>query len=154
MKKKFFTEKRIELLIRFWAAGSVYFFLGWGTGLGLGSILDFIFLLGIVMAVVEMFIVNPIIKHMLNVKTSAGYLDTSVLSKVKYRLIYILKTIFLMTVVAAVYSLLNIAAIIIFSLPENTVAVPGEPILFGVLYVAAHQLLERLTNNIKEKMKV
>lgn len=153
MKKKFLTEKRIELLIRFWGAGAVYFFVGWGTGLGLGSPLDFILLLGLAMAILEMFAVNPIIKRALNVKSTGGYLDTSVFSKVRFRLLYVLKTIGLMAVVAVIYNLVNQGAVLLFSLPKETLVLPGEPILFGVFYTAVFKVFEDLKENISYKMK-
>jgi hypothetical protein len=153
LKKKFFTDKRIELLIRFWAAGAVYFFIGWGTGLGTGPTVDFIFILGLVMAIVEMFVVNPVIKYMLNVKSTTGYLDTSVLSKVKYRLSYIFRTILIMAVVAAIYGIINNGATVLFSLPDETVILPGEPIVFSLFYLLVFKLLDNLIINIKRKMK-
>ena len=153
MRKKFLTDKRIELFIRFWAAGAVYFFIGWGTGVGLGSVLDFIFVLGIVMAVVEMFVVNPVIRLMLHTKSEIGYLDTTVLSKVKYRLLYIFKTMIIMAVVIAIYEITNRGTISLLGLPSESVVLPGEPILFGIFYIATENLFNNFINNIKVKMK-
>ncbi len=153
MRKKFLTDKRIELFIRFWAAGAVYFFIGWGTGVGLGSVLDFIFVLGIVMAVVEMFVVNPVIRLMLHTKSEIGYLDTTVLSKVKYRLLYIFKTMIIMAVVIAIYEIINRGTISLLGLPSESVVLPGEPILFGIFYIATENLFNNFINNIKVKMK-
>lgn len=153
MRKKFLTDKRIELFIRFWAAGAVYFFIGWGTGVGLGSVLDFIFVLGIVMAIVEMFVVNPIIRLMLHTKSVTRYMDTTIFNKVKYRLLYILKTMFIMSIVTAIYEIINRGTISLLGLPSETVVLPGEPILFGVFYIITVRLLNTFINNIKDKMK-
>ena len=151
MKKKFLTDGRIELLIRFWSAGAVYLFIGWGTGLGQGSFIDFILVLGIVMAVFEMLAVNPLLRRMLKLKTGAGYLDTSILQKVAKRLGYVFKTILIMTIVAILYMLMNQIAVTLFQLSQDTVAVPGEPILFGLFYTIVFKLLEAIGQNIKRK---
>ena len=124
-----------------------------GTGVGLGSVLDFIFVLGIVMAVVEMFVVNPVIRLMLHTKSEIGYLDTTVLSKVKYRLLYIFKTMIIMAVVIAIYEIINRGTISLLGLPSESVVLPGEPILFGIFYIATENLFNNFINNIKVKMK-
>ena len=153
MRKRFFTEKRIEILLRFWAAGAVYYFIGWGTGLGTGSVKDFILMLGLVMAILEILIVNPIIRNMLNLESVTEYHGTTLWSKVLYNLLYILKAIAIMAVVAAVYSVINKSAILLFSLPEDAVFLPGEPILFGIFYLAVFKLSDGLIKNIIQKAR-
>ncbi|MDF2473142.1 MAG: hypothetical protein K0R21_924 [Anaerocolumna sp.] len=153
MKKKFFTDRRIESIIRFWAAGAVYFFIGWGTQIGSNSYLDFIFYLGVAMAVFEMFVVNPVIRLMLNVRTTGQYMDVPILKKVLYRLGYVFKTVVIMLVVSAIYNIINQIATLVLSLPEKTTVIPGEPILFGIFYLVVYRLLEGFLNNIKYKMK-
>ncbi len=153
MRKKFFTDKRIESIIRFWAAGAVYYFIGWGTTLGQNGYLDFIFSLGLVMAIFEMAVVNPIVKHMLNVRKTISYIDVPILKRVIYRLGYVFKTIFIMIVVSAIYSIINQAAILILSLSKDTTILAGEPIIFGLIYFIVYRLLDDLLYNIKYKMK-
>jgi hypothetical protein len=151
LKKKFFTDRRIELIIRFWSAGAVYLFVGWGTGLGQGSLIDFIFILGTIMAIFEMFVVNPLIRRMLNVKSTTNYLDTTIGNKVLNRLGHIFKTIFIMAIVATIYIVINQMAAILFNLSKETVAVPGEPILFGLFYLMVYKLIEAIRQNLKKK---
>lgn len=151
--KKFFTDKRIEILIRFWAAGALFYFIGWGTGLGLGSTLDFILVLGVFMGLIEMLIVNPIVRHMLNVKSNKKYLDTTILDKVKNRLIVIFKNIFIMLIIEALYNIINKSFIILGNLPDETIVLPGEPILFGIFYLIIYELIKAITNNVHNKMK-
>jgi hypothetical protein len=153
LKKKFFTDRRIESIIRFWAAGAIYFFIGWGTGLGSNSYLDFIFYLGVAMAVFDMFVVNPVIRLMLNVRTTGHYTDVPIHKKVLYRLGYVLKTVIIMLVVSSIYNIINQIAILILDLPDDTTVFPGEPILFGIFYLVVYRLLEGFLNNIKYNMK-
>jgi len=151
LKKKFFTDRRIELILRFWSAGAVYLFIGWGTGLGQGSWIDFIFILGTIMAIFEMLVVNPLIRRMLNVKRTTNYLATTIGKKVLNRLGHIFKTILIMAIVATIYIVINQIAAILFNLSKETVAVTGEPILFGLFYLIVYKLLEAIGQNLKKK---
>ena len=64
----FFTERRIALIMRWWAAGAVYFFFGWGTNLGnQSSLIDFVFSLGVAMGLLNMVVVHPVLKMAFNI---------------------------------------------------------------------------------------
>ncbi len=48
--RKYLTDRNISLIIRWWAAGAVYFFIGWGTFLSTQqTLIDFVVILGLVM---------------------------------------------------------------------------------------------------------
>lgn len=152
MKKKVFTEKRIETIIRFWFTGAVFFFIGWGTGIAQASIYDYVFFLGLSIAIVEMFIVGPVIRLALNVEGTNRNKEKNVFKRVIKRLGHILQAIFLVALVATVYTIINQSIVGLFGLPVETVVLPAEPILFGILYVTFFRLLESLKKNFKQKL--
>ena len=66
--QKIFTDRTLSLIARWWAAGAVYFFIGWGTNLGRQeSIIDFVFFLGLAMGIFNAFIVNPALNMFFNI---------------------------------------------------------------------------------------
>lgn len=149
--KKLLTDERIALIIRWWAAGAIYFFIGWGTGLGKqGSAIDFIFFLGLSIGIMNILIINPVFQKMFNLKSNKKYTDTSTLEKVKMRLGEIFKSMINVLFIVYTYSLINILLINIFSLSREAVPLPGEPITFGILYVVIFTLFERLISFFKK----
>lgn len=144
-KKKIFTEERIVLIIRWWVAGAIYFFIGWGTGLGnKTSPIDLVFFLGLGLGLVNSFVLNPVLNKMFNLKTNKNYMDISVIEKAKIRLIEILKAMFIVLMMFYCYGFINRTLIQIFDLSSESVPFPGEPITFGILYVILFVLLEKI----------
>ncbi|GKX29421.1 hypothetical protein SH1V18_19010 [Vallitalea longa] len=135
-RKKFFTDERLEYLIRWWSVGAVYFFVGWGTGLGnqVGTV-DFIFFLGLGIGVFNIAVINPLIRKMLNVRSNKRYNETTVFNKVLTRLKEIFKSMLIVLIMVYVYSLINQLLIKVLSLSPSQVPFPGEPITFGIIYV-------------------
>lgn len=150
--KSFFTDKKIALLIRWWSVGAIYFFIGWGTNLGQTSMIDYVFFLGLGIALFNMFVVNPIIKHMLNVLPRKAYGEQTLAEKVGYRLSEVLKAVFIVTLIMFVYNIINIVLIQAMGLSPSSVPFPGEPITFGILYVLIWSLLDSLIRNVREKV--
>jgi hypothetical protein len=144
-KKKIFTDERIVLIIRWWVAGAIYFFIGWGTSLGYnGNIIDLVFFLGLTIGVVNSFVLNPILNKMFNLKTSKKYMEISVISKVKSRLAEIFKGMLIVLMMVYCYAFINTLLINLFNLPANSIPLPGEPITFGILYTLLFVLLEKI----------
>lgn len=153
-KRKFFTDDVLARIFRWWAASAMYFFVGWGTSVGFQStVIDFVFFLGIAIAVFEMFVVNPVVNSMFSLKNPIRYDDTSIMKKVLYRLKYIGKTIIVIVFVVITYDIINFSAIIIFNLPQETVFLAGEPILFGIFYMVYYSLIKGIGLNIARRMK-
>lgn len=153
-KKKFFTDDVLARIFRWWAASAMYFFVGWGTGVGYQStVIDFVFFLGVAIAVFEMFVVNPVVNSMFNLKNPIKFSDKAIMKKVLYRLKYIARTIIIVIFVVITYDIINFSAIILFNLPEETVMLAGEPILFGIFYMIYYTLIIGLGLSIKRRMK-
>lgn len=152
-KRKIFTDERIALIIRWWVAGAIYFFIGWGTGLGNKTdLLDFIFFLGLAIGLINSFILNPILNKMFNLKSSKKYLEIGVMQKIKSRLFEIIKAMIIVMMMVYVYAFINISLINTFNLPSESIPLPGEPITFGIIYVVLFVIIEKLIEIFTKKL--
>lgn len=150
--QKYITDRNISLVIRWWAAGAVYFFVGWGTSLGNQQfIIDFVFFLGLIMGVFNILIINPGLRLMFNIGTSRPAHENTPIQRVSDYLVELLKNIFIMLMIAFIYIGINSAARYLFNLPPEAIVLPGEPILFGVFYVFIFWLIELITMRIKKR---
>ena len=153
-KKRFFTEERLAGIIRWWSAAAVYFFVGWGTGLGAqSSIIDFVFFLGLGVAISEMFVVMPIIRNMFNTREGFYWRQKSLWEKVGTRLLVFLRSIALMMLIVVTYDVINIMAIRLLALDPEKVFLPGEPILFGLFYIGYYTLFTGMLRRFKDRTK-
>lgn len=151
--KRFFTEKRIILIIRWWVAGAVYFFIGWGTNLGANTnIIDFVFVLSVSLGLVNSFLLNPIIAKMFNTPMSKKYLEMTLVEKLSRRFKDIAQSVIIVIIMIYVYVLINVALISIFKLPNTSVPFPGEPITFGIIYILLYMFTERSKKFIIEEI--
>ncbi|QUI24666.1 hypothetical protein HZI73_21225 [Vallitalea pronyensis] len=151
-RKKFLTENRLALLIRWWVAGAMYFFVGWGTGLGnQSSVIDFIFFLGLSLGVMNMLIVNPILRRTFNLDSNRYYLDSTVGQKVRMRLSEIFKSMLIVFIMVYIYAMINSLLIQLLSLSEQSIPLPGEPITFGIMYTVLYWLIEQVIKRLKDK---
>ncbi len=152
--RAFFTDYRISLMMRWWAAGAVYFFIGWGTSVGNQSnILDFVFALGVVMGIFNMLIVNPALRMAFNIVPLNRPKTYAVSQRISDYLVEIIKNILIMFVIALIYIGLNSLINVLFGLPSATITIPGEPILFGVFYVLVWLLFEQVKGKAVERWK-
>lgn len=153
-KKRFFTEERFAGIIRWWSAAAVYFFIGWGTGLGAqNSIIDFVFFLGLGIGIIEMFVVMPIIRNMFNTREGFYWRQKSLWQKVGERLKVFVRSLLIMILIVLTYDVINIAAIRLLALEADQVFLPGEPIIFGLFYIGFYTLITGMIGRIKDRTK-
>ena len=154
--RAFFTDRRIALIIRWLAAGAIYFCLGWGTSLGTqAAIIDFVFWLGTAMGMFNMLIVNPVLRMGFNIgpdsrNTRGSY---SLSQRVSDYLVEIIKNVVIMFIVALIYVGINSAINLAFNLPADNISLPGEPILFGVFYVLVWVLFGWVTRRVVDSFQ-
>jgi hypothetical protein len=152
--QKVFTDRTISLIIRWWAAGAVYFFIGWGTSLGRqDSLIDFVFFLGLVMGLFNAFIINPSLKMVFNIMPTRPPRENTNWQRMSDYFVELIKNIFIMFIVAMIYVAINSTIIRLRDLPSDAVPLPGEPILFGLFYVFVFVLLEWLTNKTRREIQ-
>lgn len=151
-------EKIIEALIRWWGAGAVYFFIGWGTGLGSQSdAFDFIFILGVVAGLVTIVVLDPLIYGMLDIERKDGklynkkYFERTIFQNVFVRSAEIIKAIVIVIGVFLTYNLINIALIHLLDVSDTSIPLPGEPITFGIFYILFYYLIRYIIRLIKHK---
>ncbi|MCG8572799.1 MAG: hypothetical protein MJB14_21920 [Spirochaetes bacterium] len=140
--KKLSKKTLVTFFIRWWSAGAVYFFIGWGTQLGnksSSSSVDFIFFLGLGLGLFFSFIVNPVIKMLYQVEWMQSYGEFGFLKKILFRLGAVVLANIIVLLVHMFYWFIHAVAIRLFHLPGETVILPGEPILFGLIYTLFYQ---------------
>ena len=146
----FFTDQRTAMLIRWWVAGAVYFYVGWGTSVG-QSMIDLVFTLGLMMGLFNILILNPSLRMVFNIgpKKRPQYENTFA-QRLSDHLVELLKTLFIVFNVATIYQVINRTIIAVRDLPADSLPFPGEPIMFGIFYVFVFWYLELLINSIKK----
>ena len=149
--QKIFTDRTLSLIARWWAAGAVYFFIGWGTNLGRQeSIIDFVFILGLVMGLFNALILNPALRMFFNIRPTRPPSENTNWQRMSDYFVEIIKNIFIVFIVALIYIWINRGLISLFDLSSDAVPLPGEPILFGLFYVLVYVLLEWIVRKIGE----
>lgn len=147
--QKVFTDQTLSLIIRWWAAGAVYFFIGWGTSLGRqDSMIDFVFFLGLTMGMFNAFIINPSLKMVFNIRSTRPPRENTNWQRMSDYFVELIKNVFIMFIVAMIYVAINSAIIRLRDLSTDAVPLPGEPILFGVFYVIVFVLLGAITKRV------
>lgn len=137
-KTSFFSKIPLKVripLIKWWFMGAIYYFVGWGLPQFRSSGIDTIFILGLIIGLVNITVLQYIIKE-LSVSPDVYNIYLSIRNKSVLRgLISVIYGWIIAALIATTYELLNRLFIIVFSLKENTVSIGVEPILFGILYV-------------------
>ena len=148
--RAFFTNQRSAMIIRWWAAGAIYFFIGWGTLSGSGqSMIGFVFSLGLVMGLFNILIVNPALRMLFNIGPKRPQHENTVAQRISDHLVELLRSLFIVFSVAMLYQMINRMIIAILDLQPTAVPFPGEPIMFGVFYIFVFWCLELIANKIK-----
>jgi hypothetical protein len=123
-------------LFRAWAAGAVCFFGAWGRSgseeAGYAFSLNLIAGLIVIMIICDLIIVNPVIRLATGRKIFGD-------EKKGWRLflggpLHAAKVAALIILIMETYYFLNVFFIRAFGMEQDTVAVPLEPVLFGILY--------------------
>lgn len=131
--------------IRWWAAGAVYFFVGWGTPMGnLDSLIDIMFFLSLVNWIFTTLIINPSIKMLTNKGWHLSYRESTFIQR------FIIRVLDLIVAMTSVIGVTLLYQFINTSISEE-VYLPGEPILFGLFYAIIATVLIKLIERIRSK---
>jgi len=156
------TPKRFQipqwvkiLLIKAWFAGAVCYFILWGLGLYVGSMLDMLFVLGAVLGMVNDVLVGGILRFM---EKTPGENEQWLFFRKKGlgsffgNIVYAFLVIFC---VYTLYNMINVALGAVFG-TTDTVYLGVEPILFGIfctgfdmLFIWIKRLFGELVRNAK-----
>lgn len=125
-------------LIKFWFAGAVYYFIGFG--LGITNLLDQIFVLGVAMGIVTDLLTNNVIRFL---EETPGSNNKWILFSRKGYGSFVLNILFgfvIVTGVSGIYWLLEYAADVITG-DAAAIHIGTEPVLFGILCMLVDMLL-------------
>ena len=146
-------------LFRMWAAGAVCFFGAWGRTGPQGAEMDNVagafslnLIIGLIaiMILCDVIIVNPVIRLASGKRIFGG--EKKGFMFIFSLPLHFIKVAVIMILVVGTYYFLNVFAIKIFSLDENHVPVPLEPILFGIIYGLYYLLFDIIYNFIYKKI--
>jgi hypothetical protein len=135
-KKKRLPTWLKAILIKAWFAGAVYFFIGWGLFINTTDQLDITLAIGLVLGIITDVVVNRIFRGMERGRLEYHRFMMFPKKKITSFFLNVLYAIILAFIVAYTYNIINYAAIKLNNLPETSIVLGAEPILFGVFYTA------------------
>ena len=162
--KKYRSKGRIKisdtakvLLLKAWFAGAVCYFILWGLGMYLYSLIDMLFILGIVLGMVTDLLTNNVIRF---IEKTPGENDKWLMIPKKGMVSFFLNLVYAQVLILCVYALygtINRVAVGIIG-NADTVPLGVEPVLFGtfcmgidMLFVGCKNLLKQIITDAKEK---
>jgi hypothetical protein len=143
------------VLLKTWFAGAVCYFILWGLGTYIYSIIDMLFILGIVLGLVTDLLTNNVIRF---VEKTPGENDKWLLFPKKGMVSFFLNMVYAIVLVALVYGLYGVINSVLAALLglTDTVALGVEPILFGVftmgfdmLFIGCRNLMKNIIADAK-----
>ena len=153
--KKYRSKSRFNLsntakvlLLKAWFAGAVCYFILWGLGIYVNSLIDMLFILGIVLGMVTDLLTNNVIRF---IEPSDGENDKWLMFPKKGMASFFLNMVCALVLVWCVYAfygLINRAAVWIIG-NADTVPLGVEPVLFGVFCMGFDVLLVGCKNTLK-----
>ena len=137
------------VFIKWWFAASICFFFLWGLGTYMSSMLDLIFITGIVLGMVTDILTNNALRFF--EPEPGAWSKWLMFYKKRYATfpLNILYSFVLMFFVYSFYRIVNVLAIQIQGLDESTIVLAVEPILFGLLYMGFDMLALVMRNTFR-----
>lgn len=150
------SEPLKVVLLKAWFAGAVCYFILWGLGTYIYSIIDMLFILGIVLGLVTDLLTNNVIRF---IEKTPGENDRWLMFPKKGMVSFFLNLVYAMVVIVMVYSLYGVINKVIVTITGITDTVPlgVEPILFGVfcmafdmLFIGCKNLMKRILDDARK----
>lgn len=136
------------LFIKTWFPGAVCFFILWGLGIYIGSGLDMIFVLGIVLGMVTNLLTDNVIRFL---EKTPGDNDKWLLLPKKGLLTFFGHLIYGLVIVICVYMVYNLVNLALVSIIGSGEVILGvEPILFGLLCMGFDMGLVAMRNTFRK----
>ena len=135
--------------LKAWFAGAVCYFILWGLGTYIYSIIDMLFILGIVLGLVTDLLTNNVIRF---IEKTPGENDKWLLFPQKGMVSFFLNLVYAIVLIVLVYSLyggINRILVALLGLTD-TVPLGVEPVLFGVFTMAFDMLFIGCRNLFKQ----
>ena len=137
------------LLIKAWFAGAVCFFILWGLGMYIYSLIDMLFIMGIVLGMATDLLTNNVIRF---IETTPGENDKWLMFPKKGMVSFFLNLVYALVLVFFVYLLYSGINLILVKIIGNADTVPlgVEPVLYGVFYMGFDLLFVGCKNLLKQ----
>ncbi len=135
------------IFFRWWFSAAVCFFIAMGLQLGnQNTTFELIFTLGLGMGIVNLFIFNPIITSVFDIKKRGKIAnkkmnERSILEGVCYMLSEIFKSMITVYIVSWIYQGINMLINLVGNYSSTNMSFPLEPIGFGIIFTFLYQLL-------------
>ena len=143
------SETMKVLLLKAWFAGAVCYFILWGLGMYVYSLIDMLFILGVVLGMVTDLMTNNVIRF---IEKNHGENDKWLMFPKKGMASFFLNMVYAMVLIFCVYSLYGIINNIAVMIIGNADKVPlgVEPVLFGVFCMGFDVLFTGCKNFLKQ----
>ena len=128
------------LLLKAWFAGAVCYFILWGLGMYIYSLIDMLFIMGIVLGMATDLLTNNVIRF---IETTPGENDKWLMFPKKGMVSFFLNLVYALVLVFFVYLLYSGINLILVKIIGNADTVPlgVEPVLYGVFTMGFDVLL-------------
>lgn len=138
------------ILLKAWFAGAVCYFILWGLGMYIYSLIDMLFIMGIVLGMVTDLLTNNVIRF---IEATPGENNKWLMfPNQKGMVSFFLNLVYALVLVACVYFLYSGINLMIVAIIGNADTVPlgVEPILYGVFYMGFDLLFVGCKNLLKQ----
>lgn len=138
------------ILLKAWFAGAVCYFILWGLGMYIYSLIDMLFIMGIVLGMVTDLLTNNVIRF---IEATPGENNKWLMfPNQKGMVSFFLNLVYALVLVACVYFLYSGINLMIVAIIGNTETVPlgVEPVLYGVFYMGFDLLFVGCKNLLKQ----
>ena len=128
------------LLLKAWFAGAVCYFILWGLGMYIYSLIDMLFIMGIVLGMATDLLTNNVIRF---IETTPGENDKWLMFPKKGMVSFFLNLVYALVLVFFVYLLYSGINLVLVKIIGNADTVPlgVEPVLYGVFTMGFDVLL-------------
>ena len=150
-------SEAVEKLLKAWFPGAVCYFILWGLGMYIYSLIDMLFIMGIVLGMVTDILTNNVIRF---IEKTPGENDKWLMFPKKGMVSFFLNMVYalvLMVCVFMTYGLINRIIVAIIG-NADTVPVGVEPVLFGticmgfdVLFISCKNWLKQIIDDARQK---
>ncbi len=144
------------LLLKAWFAGAVCYFILWGLGMYIYSLVDMLFIMGIVLGMATDLLTNNVIRF---IETTPGENDKWLMFPKKGMVSFFLNLVYALVLVICVYALYSGINLLLVRIIGNAETVPlgVEPVLYGVfcmgfdmLFVGCKNLFKQIVSDAKK----
>lgn len=146
------------VLLKAWFAGAVCYFILWGLGTYIYSLIDMLFIMGIVLGMVTDLLTNNVIRF---IEKTPGENDKWLMFPKKGMASFFLNMVYALVLILCVYALYGLINRIAVGIIGNADTVPlgVEPVLFGtfcmgfdVLFTGCKNFLKQIISDARKKV--